>query len=52
MVWKINDTLVLTQTNDVPQEPMYVLLSGGLDKPVNSMTAMEIDWVRVYQQKK
>ena len=52
LVWKINDTEVLTQTSDVPQEPMYILLSGGLDRPVNSMTAMEIDWVRVYQPKK
>ncbi|MCX6334830.1 MAG: glycoside hydrolase family 16 protein [Bacteroidia bacterium] len=52
LVWKINDTEVLTQTNDVPKEPMYILLSGGLDKPVNSMTTMEIDWIRVYQSKK
>jgi hypothetical protein len=52
LVWKINDTEILTQTSDVPQEPMYILFSGGLDKPVNSMTAMEIDWVRVYKPKK
>jgi hypothetical protein len=52
LVWKINDTEVLTQTSGVPQEPMYIHFSGGLDKPVNSMTAMEIDWVRVYQPKK
>lgn len=52
LVWKINGTEVLTQTSDVPQEPMYILFSGGLDKPVNSMTTMEIDWVRVYQPKK
>jgi hypothetical protein len=51
LVWKINDTEVLTRTSDVPQEPMYILFSGGLDKPVNSMTAMEIDWVRVYKPK-
>ena len=30
---------------------MYVLLAGGLDKPINGMTSMEIDWVRVYQAK-
>jgi hypothetical protein len=52
LVWKINDTEVLTQTSGIPQEPMYVLFSGGLDKPVNSMTTMEIDWIRVYQSKK
>jgi beta-glucanase (GH16 family) len=52
LVWKINNTEVFTQTTDVPQDPMYILFSGGLDKPVNSMTTMEIDWVRVYQPKK
>ncbi|MDO9339170.1 MAG: glycoside hydrolase family 16 protein [Bacteroidales bacterium] len=51
LVWKINDTSVFRQTSDVPQEPMYVLLAGGLDKPINGMTSMEIDWVRVYQVK-
>jgi beta-glucanase (GH16 family) len=52
LVWKINNTEVYTQTSDVPQVPMYVLLAGGLDKPINGMTSMEIDWVRVYQPKK
>jgi beta-glucanase (GH16 family) len=51
LVWKINNAVVFTQTSDVPQEPMYVLLAGGLDKPVNGMTTMEIDWVRVYKTK-
>ncbi len=52
LVWKINDTVAFTSTTDVPREPMYIIFSGGLDKPVNSMTSMEIDWVRVYQPKK
>jgi hypothetical protein len=52
LVWKINDTVVLTQSSDVPQEPMYVLFAGGLDKPLNGMTSIEIDWVRVYKSKK
>ena len=34
LVWKINDTEVFRQTSDVPQEPMYVLLAGGTDKPI------------------
>jgi hypothetical protein len=51
LVWKINGTEVFSQTSDVPQEPMYVLLAGGLDKPINGMTSMEIDWVRVYKTK-
>jgi hypothetical protein len=52
LVWKVNDTEAFVQTTDVPREPMYILFSGGLDKPISSMTAMEIDWVRVYQAKK
>jgi hypothetical protein len=52
LVWKVNDTIAFVQTADVPQEPMYILFSGGLDKPISGMTAMEIDWVRVYQPKK
>jgi beta-glucanase (GH16 family) len=51
LTWLINNTEVLVQTTDVPQEPMYVLLSGGLDKPINGMTSMEIDWIRVYKSK-
>lgn len=51
LVWKINDTDVYTQTSDVPQEPMYVLLAGGLTKPINGSTSMEVDWVRVYKTK-
>jgi hypothetical protein len=52
LVWKINNTEVFVQTSDIPQEPMYVLLAGGTDKPLSGMTTMEIDWVRVYQPKK
>ena len=52
LVWKVNDVEAFVQTTNVPQDPMYILFSGGLDKPISSMTAMEIDWVRVYQPKK
>jgi len=51
LVWKINGAEVFTQTSDIPQDAMYVLLAGGLDKPINGMTSMEIDWVRVYKSK-
>ncbi|HKK42817.1 MAG TPA: glycoside hydrolase family 16 protein [Bacteroidales bacterium] len=51
LVWKINNTVVHTQTSDVPNEPMYVSLAGGLDQPISGMTSMEIDWVRVYKAK-
>jgi hypothetical protein len=49
LVWKINGEEFFRQTSNVPQEPMYVILSGGLEKPVSGMTTMEIDWIRVYQ---
>ena len=49
LIWKINGEEIFRQTSNVPQEPMYVLLAGGLDKPISGMTTMEIDWVRVYQ---
>ena len=52
LVWSINGVEVFSQTSDIPQDPMYVLLAGGLDKPINGMTSMEIDWVRVYKTKK
>jgi hypothetical protein len=51
IVWKINDTEVMRQTTGIPDEPMYIAFSGGLDKPITSPTAMEIDWVRVYRPK-
>ncbi len=49
LVWKVNGVEAFTQTTNVPQEPMYMVFSGGLDKPISGTTAMEIDWVRVYQ---
>jgi hypothetical protein len=49
LLWTINGVNVFEQTSNVPQEPMYVNFAGGLDKPINGMTAMEIDWVRVYK---
>lgn len=49
LVWKVNNTEVFTQTEQVPQEPMYINLAATLDKPMDGMSSMEIDWVRVYQ---
>ena len=52
LTWKVNGTEVFSTTSDVPQVPMYIGFSGGLNKPVNSMMTTEIDWVRVYMPKK
>jgi hypothetical protein len=51
LVWKINGVDVFQQTSNIPQEAMYINFAGGLEKPINGTTAMEIDWVRVYQVK-
>ncbi len=52
LVWKINGVDVFRQTSNIPQEAMYINFAGGLEKSINAMTTMEIDWVRVYQVKK
>ena len=51
LLWKINNNEVFRQTSNVPQEPMYVNLAGGLDKHISGPASMEIDWVRVYKLK-
>ena len=51
LVWKINGVDAFQQTVNIPREPMYVNLAGGLDKPINGSTTMEIDWIRIYQVK-
>jgi hypothetical protein len=51
LVWKINNTEIFRETSDVPQEPMYIIFTGGLDKPISGTAAMEIDWIRVYLTK-
>ncbi len=52
MEWKINGVTVHTQTENIPQTPMYVTLSSHLlDEPKaeNLPISMDIDWVRCYQ---
>ncbi|MFN8210785.1 MAG: glycoside hydrolase family 16 protein [Bacteroidales bacterium] len=51
LVWKVNGIEAFRQTENVPQEPMYISLAGGLNKPISGQTSMEIDWIRVYQLK-
>lgn len=51
LVWKINGVEAMRETKNIPQEEMYIILSGGLDKPIHGTSAMEVDWVRVYQWK-
>jgi len=51
LVWKINGVEAFRQSENVPQEPMYINIAGGVSKPLNGMTATEVDWIRVYQPK-
>lgn len=52
LIWKINGVEAMRETKNVPDKEMYIILSGGLDKPIHGSSAMEIDWVRVYQWNK
>lgn len=54
LVWKINDTVVKEVHDNVPEIPMYVILSLGTnEKPADKYVpaVMEIDWVRFYKMK-
>lgn len=51
LVWRINDVIVKTETENIPQEPMYLILSSGVSKPTADVNAvMEIDWVKCYEK--
>ncbi|MCK7537095.1 MAG: family 16 glycosylhydrolase [Marinilabiliales bacterium] len=54
LTWKINNVPVYEITEGVPQEPMYVLLSSGIvvnGSSIQLPCTMEVDWIRVYQEK-
>jgi len=52
IIWKINDFVVHEQTNGVPDEPMYILLSSGITNEGEPVLPgyMMVDWIRVYKQ--
>ena len=51
LVWKINDVVVYTQAENIPHEPMYLILSSGVINPNSEINSvMEIDWVKCYQK--
>ncbi|TLX74370.1 glycosyl hydrolase family protein [Labilibacter sediminis] len=50
--WKINGVPVYTQTENVPQEAMYISLSSHFTSTPSSEKlpiSMDVDWVRCYQ---
>tara|TARA_R110001583_G_scaffold12056_3_gene53741 strand:- start:11967 stop:13373 length:1407 start_codon:yes stop_codon:yes gene_type:complete len=51
LIWRINDVEVYTQTENIPHDPMYLILSSGVSNPNSDVNAvMEIDWVKCYQR--
>lgn len=53
IVWKINEKVVLTQTQGIPQDPLYLVFSAGVSNGVSDHqlpATMEIDWVRMYKK--
>lgn len=49
MVWKINDIEFYSQSANLPNEPLYMVFTGGLEKTITGTSSMEVDWVRVYK---
>lgn len=53
ITWKINGVEFASTSNAVPQEPLFIMLSAGLNKNANDAnlpSAFEIDWVRCYEK--
>lgn len=51
IVWKINNLEIKTQTSNIPNEALYVVLNSGVvgDHP-GIPAKLEVDWVRCYQK--
>ncbi len=52
LIWKINDVVFKEQTTGVPDTDMYLLFNASLKENASEAglpSALEIDWVRVYQ---
>lgn len=53
ITWKINNVEVASTTNAVPQEPLYLMFSAGLNKNADNAqlpSNFQIDWVRCYEK--
>ena len=51
--WKVNDLEVLSQTQGMPEDPMYLVLSAGVSSDIGGgqlPASMEVDWVKVYKK--
>lgn len=55
LVWMVNDTVIKEVREDIPDIPMYIVLSlGAQDEPAEKFVParMEVDWVRGYRLKR
>lgn len=53
IVWKINEKVIMSQTQGIPQDPLYLVFSAGVSKGILESqlpSTMEIDWVKVYKK--
>lgn len=51
--WKINGYEVYSSTENIPNEPLYLMLSAGIHKESEAQelpSNFEIDWVRCYEK--
>jgi beta-glucanase (GH16 family) len=53
LTWKINGLEIASTSQGIPQEPMYIVLSAGLQHELDNVlpAKMEVDWVRCFQHK-
>jgi beta-glucanase (GH16 family) len=52
LVWKINNTVVKIEDEHVPDVPMYILFSSGIEDDAAGtglLASMDIDWVRCFR---
>lgn len=53
LTWKINGIEVFSTSEGLPNEPLYLLFSAGIQKEPSqdlASSAFEIDWVRCYEK--
>ena len=53
LIWKINNVVVKRSKEGVPNEPMYLNLSSGINQkqePENLPGKLEVDWVKCYKE--
>lgn len=53
ITWKINGMEVYSTSSNIPDEPLYIMLSAGIQRDPNGLnidSAYEVDWIRCYEK--